>query len=212
MNTVAPAQRGQALVEATLILGLLVGLMWALRATGVWQDETLRAGLAARQAAFAYSRFAPDPGNLDDNAQVNWIRAAHLSEAGQPGGAHRHAGVLRRQWQLGEINVVAAQVTVPLSLTSQADGSRVFKRYTAILRGAGHSGGDAQTQQRVASAALAWQTVANRSSAVGRTVAARLNPLDAAWQRAQPGFDWLSDWTAVVPPVFLSAQGARAWK
>jgi len=206
MSSPLHAQRGQALVEAALVMSVLLGVMLVVHATGVWQDEALRTGLAARQAAFAYTRFAPEPG-YDIAADVNIALAARLTDEAQPGGVHRHAGVLRREWALGEADVTSVQAVVPMSHASHAGARLNFTRHTALLRGAGHSAGDTQVQQRVGQSALGWQTAARQSSSAGQAVAARLAPLDLAWGRAQPTFDWFSDWTARVPSAFLRTGG-----
>jgi len=168
----------------------------------------MRVALAARQAAFAYTRFAPDPGH-DIDAEVRIALASTLSDTAQPGAAHPHAAVLRQEWHLGSADVMAMQAQMPLLQPSQADGALTLARYTAVLRGAGHSAGDAQTQQRAANSALGWQTAARRSTSAGQSVATRLNQVDLAWGRSQPTFDWWRDWTAKVPSEFLRQGGRR---
>jgi len=211
VNHVFHTQRGQALAEAVVIIGVLAGLMWAVRATGAWQDQALRTAMTARQAAFAYTRFAPDPGR-DAETSVSIGHAATLSSGAQTGGTHRHAAVLRREWALGDADVTTARAVAPMSHARQASGSLVLARHTAVLRGAGHAAGDAQTQQRVEGSMLGWQETAGKSISAGQRVAARMNPVDGAWGRAQPIFDWLTEWTATVPPQFLRAGGRWPWK
>jgi len=208
MNGKSCLQGGQALAEAIVMLGVLAALMAAIHATGVWQDEALRTALSARQAAFAYTRFAPDPGYAaDTNVEMAWF--ATLSSAAQPGGAYRHAVVLRQQWRLDEAGVASAQALMPMTHTPAAAGLLNVSRHTAVLRDAGHSSGDAQVQQRVASAMLGWQTAQTRSVSAGQSVASRMNLVDSAWARPLPHFDWLSDWTAMLPPEFLRDSAAQ---
>jgi len=133
-------QNGQALTEATIVLGALAGLLWAVFATGTWQDDALRTGLAARQAAFAYSRLGDDRlGNdrLGDDSPVDSflpdvasgfnggdadilitfaaIAPDGLPDSAQPGGAHAHAATLRRDWRVADAAVMAAQANVAAS-------------------------------------------------------------------------------------------------
>jgi len=214
-------QRGQTLTEAIIAMGALAALWWAMVATGTWQDDSVRTGLAARQAAFAYSRLDagfPTDFSLDADARGNdvdiRIRFAPmlpdgLSADAQPGGTHAQATTLRRDWQAGESAVMAAHADVVAShrgrMGAALDDVPRFTRHTVVLRGAGHAGGDAQTQARMADSGLGWQTSAQASIAVGQTLAARMQPVDAAWVRPALTFEWLQKWTAMVPPQALQA-------
>lgn len=203
-------QQGQALAEAAVMLGSLAALMAAVHAVGTWQDEALRAGLAARQAAFAATRFAPDPARaVEPGAAVLSmdVLPGGLSASAQPGGAHGHSVTLRREWRLADAGVLSAHASLRASHPDQAGDALRFTRHTAVLRDAGHSAGDAQTQQRAAGSALGWGTPARSSTAAGQAVASRMNPVDLGWARPEPEFDWLTRWTGAVPPEYLRRGG-----
>jgi len=216
-TSLAYRQHGQALTEATVVLTALTGLLWTVYATGSWQDESVRAGLAARQAAFAYSRgadVAPD-GSLDANRgdadiHIKFVPMlpAGLPDNAQPGGAHPHAATLRRDWQVVESAVMVAYADVAVSadrggVSAVPGNSRRFMRHTVVLRGAGHASGDAQAQARIADSGLGWQTPVQASMAAGQALAVRMQPVEQAWSRPVPEFDWLQKWMAITSPQVL---------
>jgi len=217
LHTAYCRQRGQALTEAMVVLGALTGLLWAVYASGTWQDDSLRAGLAARQAAFAYNRLDADvPPDFSVYANDDWadsrIRfAAALPEGlpnnAQPGGSHAHAATLRRDWRVAQPVVMAAYVEVATShrerMAAVLGDVQTLTRHTVVLRGAGHAGADAQAHARIAASDLAWQRPAQATRAVGQALAVRMQPVEQAWLRPAPDFDWLQKWTDLVPPQAL---------
>lgn len=73
-------------------------------------------------------------------------------------------------------------------------------RHTAILTGReGHAQGDVHTQARIAAAPRAWAQAAAQSASAGRNVADRVQSVDDPWRRPPPRFDWINDWTGLVP-------------
>jgi len=223
-NALSCRHRGQALTEATIVLGALSGLLWAVYATGTWQDDALRTGLAARQAAFAYSHLGADLSGADfsldaddDNAGIRITLTPMLPDglpdSAQPGGAHAHAATLRRDWNVTESAVMAAHADVAAShrgrmgavLGEMVGDTQTYRRHTVVLRGAAHAGDDAQVHARISDSDLGWQTPAQASIAAGQALAARMQPVDEPWARPQPDFDWLQKWTAAAPPQALQA-------
>jgi len=228
-STPAHRQNGQALTEATIVLGALSGLLWAVYATGIWQDDALRTGLAARQAAFTYSRLGSDfsgsdlsgadfPADYfhdtdDDNAGIRITLTPMLPDglpdSAQPGGAHAYAVTLRRDWHVAESAVMAAHAEVAVSHRGRIGAAlgelQTYTRHTVVLRGAGHAGSDSQVHARIADSDLGWQTPTQASIAAGQALAARMQPVDEPWARPQPDFDWLQKWTEATPPQALQA-------
>lgn len=78
-------------------------------------------------------------------------------------------------------------------------------RAAAILRGSGAAADDADVQRVLANSERAWGSRASASLRAGREVQQRLRGVDAAWQRAQPDWDWLSPWAGQVPQVHLTS-------
>src|SRR5690606_39035 len=118
----------------------------------------------------------------------------------QPGGGHGHAAVLRKQWDVRDAAISAAQATVPGLHLPFATQRLSLRRHTAILAGAGHAADDADVQRRVAQSALAWGNAAGTSVRAGRGGALRIAAVHRAWGRPGPRFDWLQTWAGAVPP------------
>jgi hypothetical protein len=179
-------------------------------ATRRWTDRKGRAMLPADGSGLgAVSAMA-------DDAAATW----------QIGGHHAGARQLRQEWSLDGGMVTARVRTSPVAGTGASSGGSAkpgtdssghagtrwmgditppIHRRIAILAGAGHAGGDAAAQSRMASSPLAWSDDATRSVRAGRAAAAVLQPLDAGWQRPAPDFDWLSAWAGLVPAAALVA-------
>jgi|GEM_PF-935645 len=205
-------QHGQALTEATVALGALAALLWAVYATGVWQDDSLRAGLAARQSAFVASRLgggtdsAFDFNHGDEDIAITFVPVLPegLPDSAQPGGAHAHAATLRRDWGVSESAVMAARAGLVASQRTRMAAAlgdiQSFTRHSVVLSGAGHAGDDAQAHARIAASDLGWQIPAQASMTVAQALDARMQPVDAAWARPALETDWLQKWTDITPP------------
>jgi hypothetical protein len=153
---------------------------------------------------------------------LRFDRHAVLAEQAQAGGDAHDAQVLRRDWRIQDTGIVDSQITVaPLSKLPSRPAALsitglgyfdsqlpVLRRHTAILADAGHASGDTQAQQRVADSGLAWADSANASYAQGNKIADAMISVDAAWDRAQPIFDWLGPWAGHVPDTHLDHSGA----
>jgi hypothetical protein len=147
---------------------------------------------------------------------------AALAAQAQPGGSAQLAQLLRSDWRLEDSGIINAHVSVALPAfqvlaTPAASGSDSIKagisqfdkgypvvsRHTAILAGAGHASSDTDTQIRVSESGLGWSDSAQRSYALGRKIESRMAPVDQAWGRPAPVFDWLLPWAAEVPEFHI---------
>jgi len=217
------SSRGQALAEGVVMLAVMVLLFLA---TGwIWrlQDLGLQTQHAARLAAFDQARrsqhpalsvraayFQPvaqtwnDPSGrawIQDSAkqvQVSLLRLKPLVAEAQPGRAGADETVLRSQWSLADQGVLQAVVSVQPQ-SNLFGPAPVLRRQLHILVDAGAGVSASQTDNRVASSALAWRDAWQTSRAVGKQLAQHLKMVDAGWGRAEAGFDWLSPWSDEVP-------------
>lgn len=144
-------------------------------------------------------------------------RHSILPPEAQAGTTSAHAQALRQGWRLEDAGILDSRITVA-PLFTQASWQKktsaygldyfdkqqlVLQRHTAILTDAGHASDDLAVQQRVAESALAWGNSAQASYTSGAKVAAGMNPVDVAWNRPQPKFDWLEPWSGYVPEWHL---------
>jgi len=140
-------------------------------------------------------------------------RNAVLPRTAQVGAPSTDALLMRQDWGIEDSGVLVATVSVApgVSMAEGKSGSRASRllrfddpyppahRSTAILEGAGHASGDAQAQERVANSLTAWGRATELSQARGREIAQHAAPVDAAWSRPKPSFDWLQPWRGMVP-------------
>lgn len=219
-------QCGQALAEGVLALAALTVLFWAIPVIGRYQDIALQTTHASRHAAFSAAQKGVDDTHLLPAIQQRFFAQPHLrwrDASGRPlldGGinlqlqrtasgsalqpATPEGQTLYRDWRLHDQGVLSARVSTSARDVSRGVfpafvGTLAFTGHTAVLSGAGHAVSDADVQRRVASGDSGWGRAARQSSAAGRAAAQRLRGVDAAWGRAQPSFDWLTPWTALVP-------------
>ena len=149
-----------------------------------------------------------------DRIHVQLDRSKKLAAAMQPGADEIHATRLRQEWQVEDKGVAAVHVTTRPHYTQVDDRSHVamspglsffdqqllnIQRHTAILTGAAHSATDMNAHRRTAESNLAWGEASQASYESGRKVAEIAAPIDAAWKRPAPVFDWLSPWAGALP-------------
>ncbi len=222
--------RGQSTVEALVGMVALASLFMLVPVVGRYQDLALQAQHAASAAAFDAARGAPDAAahavsRTFHDASTRWrdgrgramlptsahVRAGVTQEVDpdarwQLGGSNGQVRTLRRDWQLDRAMVGAQVQVAPLAGTAVGPVAPAIRRYSVVLGHAGHAPDDLGAQSRVAASPTAWSSHAARSTSAARSAAAALSPLDAAWGRPAPQFDWLSPWTGLVPADALRGQ------
>jgi len=218
-------QQGQALIEGMLVL-LLAGLLWVgIVHIGQLQDMAVQAQHASRVAAFAVAhdtlaadtlalrqthfagvahrwrdhsgrRLLPDP---EAHVTLRLMQQAPLPAQAQPGQTDPDAMRLRQQWRLDDTGMVRAAAAISVPVPFQAQPNITIRRHTAILRDVGHSPDADSAQRRVGESQYAWADAARRAQVLGQSVQKRLAPVDAAWHRPSPSYDWLMPWAGQYP-------------
>jgi len=217
-------QQGQALIEGVAALLIMLALWSAIPWLARLQDIALQASHASRYAAFSFTRSADALaggflrqhyfkgashrwsdqrgglllGDPTDNVSLTIMRDSTLPAYAQPGGAGADAQQLRRGWEVEDAGVASMHVAATPRFPDRTP-LVVIQRHTAILAGAGHAAGDTDTQRRVAGSDLGWGNAAQVSVAAGRHIERRMRPVDEAWGRPDPDFDWLEPWSGNVP-------------
>ncbi|MCK9511634.1 MAG: hypothetical protein M0R28_10445 [Pigmentiphaga sp.] len=217
---------GQALLEGLAALSVLVLLFWAVTWLGRGFLAIDRLAHASRHAAFLTAQ-GEDAAERQMWLEEFWLEtparwwrqrrhgveglppAGHwaerrqaLASSAQPGGAHPEAMRLRPQWQLEDegLLIMEAAAAIPGWVSRGATpGSIGLRRHTALASGAGYSHDDAHSTRRLEGGEAAWGAAAARSRDVGRAVAERLEPVDRAWSRPSPRWDWVASWQARRP-------------
>ena len=213
-------QRGQAFLEALLALSGLLLLPLGMAWIGGLQQAALGAGQHSRVLAFGMARGqavelrASGKMAVVSANQVLGAESAPLTTDGQ-------AAVLAADWlqvsdRVFSVLVRASHVSaldgalLRMGL-SGAGGTLVVQRHTSLLIGAGHAGGDQQTQQNITRSHSAWRTAADKSAALARREQSRMEPVDEVWRRGRLSTDWLKPWSDQVPDIRIdhSAQVLR---
>lgn len=216
-------QRGQALVEGLVAMLALIAMAGSIAWLYRLQDIALQASHASRALAFEYAR-NPQAQEVSAVAEHVFHRDQRWND--KQGNSLLRPGSVQRQVLLSNVPMHLSQLpehAVPRAATawqelSQAGGSIAtalvvvspdggsarlkdlkFMRQIAILFDAGHAESHEQTQQRIAQSASLWRSTADVSSALGRKTQMLLKPVDAAWNRPSPDFDWLSSWAGGLP-------------
>ncbi|MGE4337172.1 MAG: hypothetical protein AB7E55_14510 [Pigmentiphaga sp.] len=219
---------GQSLLEGLAALSVLVLLFWAITWLGRGFLVADRLTHASRHAAFLAAQ-GEDAAGRDAWLEQFWLEAPAwwwrqrrhgvnglppagqwaewrwpLTPLAQPGAADFEAVRLRPQWQLEDegLLVLEAATTIPgWAAPGAAPGLIRLRRHTALATGAGYSRDDAHSTQRLEEGEAAWGAAAARSRELGRAVTERLEPVDRAWSRPSPRWDWVASWQARRPAV-----------
>lgn len=229
-------QRGQALAEALVVLGVLAVTWLAVAWLGRLRDLDLQALHASRHHAFMHahqgmthlppaadspflsgagqhwgSRHAP---SLLAGAHVRLYQEGRVSGR-RPGDTFVSGSAVRRELKLGDEAVWVSEVDLSTAGLLQVTGdlrdfdgrSMRLRRHTAILRGDGAASGDTEVQSTLAAASVLWHGTAHRSVQLAGLVDIRMRALDAPWGRADLQTDWLTPWTGRLPARHLRPGG-----
>lgn len=148
---------------------------------------------------------------------VAWQRLAPLADAGQPGGASPSLVDLRRDWHVQDEGRIQTSVRVqfeksmppaetgaqPLGLDMRDARYPTLQRSAYILAGSGHAASDATVQAGVMRSGRAWSSAYGTSRSIGGLAVLQAAPVDMAWNRPMPDFDWLQPWSGRVPDHLL---------
>lgn len=156
-----------------------------------------------------------------DSIHIRMDRDKKLTDYMQPGGSGSNREVLRREWGIEDKGIATIAINTRPQYTQVDDrtnepmsaGLSFFdqqilniRRHTSILTGSAHSPTDLAAHKRSAASALAWREAAEASYDSGKKVADIAGPVDAAWNRPSPVFDWLEPWEGQLPRHHLEAK------
>lgn len=155
-----------------------------------------------------------------DSIYVSLDRDKKLDEHMQPGGKGSNQQTLRREWEIEDKGIATVAIHTKPQYTQVDDKTHGamsaglsfldqqvlnIHRHTSILTGAAHSASDLSAHRRSASSDLAWREAADASYESGKKVAEIAVPIDEAWNRPNPVFDWLTPWEGQLPRHHLEA-------
>lgn len=184
-------QRGQALVEALLMLPLLMLAFLAVAWVGKLQFAAQEMAQASRKAAMSAAAGAPVASRLARAALVGYDRAL-------PGAIASGNARLQAEWFGADLRLVSVTAQARLSGARPWEAAQIQRR-TSVAVGAGHAYGDDDTRRRIGSAPTAWGRAADHSLSLARSVGGLAARVDAPWRRRAISLDWLSPWADVVP-------------
>lgn len=209
MNSLWRRQRGQAIVEALLMLPLLALLSWAVSRIGGLQFTAQEMAQASRKAVMSAAHGQPLR-DLGASARANLSGGSQLLADGAPA----RLASLQDAWfgtglQLLSVEASAARINGQGSGLGSGQALPRIARYTRVASGAGYAHGDADVRRRIGQAPQSWRRAADGSLAQARRLDGLVSRLDGPWGRPRLSSDWLSAWTDVVPPDRLGSRGGR---
>lgn len=200
MNRIRTRQRGQALIEALLMLPLLALLLWAGSWIGGLQFTALEMAQASRKAAMAGALGQPTQNQHAPRGMALSGKSAPL-----PGIASARVSVLQDEWFGVDLRLLSATASTPRHDRDTAAWLHITRR-THVASGAGYAHGDADTQRRIGRAPTPWRKAESASLAEARRLKPVVDRLDGPWRRPGLSLDWLSEWADVVPEDRLASR------
>lgn len=156
-----------------------------------------------------------------DSIYLSLNREQKLGSHMQAGGEGSHQQTLRREWEIEDKGIATIAVHTRPQYTQVDDKTDSamsvglsyleqqvlnIHRHTSILTDAAHSASDLSAHQRSGSSDLAWREATEGSYESGKKVAEIAVSVDAAWERPNPVFDWLSPWEGQLPGHHLEVK------
>jgi len=192
-------QRGQALVEALLMLPLLTMAFLAVAWVGKLQFAAQEMAQASRRAVMASAAGAPLARPIGAGAQSGRSQS-------MPGAAASGNAGLQAEWFGADLQLLAVTAGTALSGSALWNAARIARR-TSVAAGAGYAHGDDDAQRRIGAAPTAWRRAADRSLPLARSIGGGVGRVDAPWGRPAITTDWLSSWADLVPADRLGKRG-----
>lgn len=193
MTHVDVGQKGQAVIEALLMLPLLALLLWAVAGIGKLQLAAQQATQASRKAVMAGALGQPlatlrAPAGMDLSSDAN----------GLSGVATPRAAALQDEWFGAALTMLSVEVRSQ-PLVSDPSAWPLVARRISVATGAGYAPGDADAQRRVGQSRTGWRQAAQDSLSAASSMRRPVDRVDGAWGRPGLSLDWLSAWADVVP-------------
>lgn len=183
MRRHAYGQRGQAMVEALLMLPVLVLVFLGVAWMGKAQYTALALMQASRQTAMSVALGLPV-------APAEGIRIQQAADIGDGG--------WRAGWWGGDARRVWATSQAWVSGTAVWGGFQLARR-VGVAAGAGNARDDEDAQRRIGLSTTGWGRVAAGSASLAQMLAPVVEAVDRPWRRPSPSRDWLSAWGDVLP-------------
>lgn len=157
----------------------------------------------------------------NDGIHISLDRSKKLTDSMQPGGQGLNQLTLRREWEIEDKGIASVHVNTRPQYTriddrtheAMSPGLSFFdqqvlniQRHTSILTDTAHSSSDVAAHERTSHSHLAWKEAASASYESGQKVAEIAAPVDSAWKRPDPVFDWLRPWAGQLPGHHLERQ------
>ncbi len=193
MNRIAARQRGQAVVEALLMLPLLVLLLCAVPWIGGLQFAAQEMAQASRKAAMAGALGRP----LQDLRAVTDMNLSGGADL-LPGVVPPQVAALQDEWFGAGLKLLSVTASTGRRDRDAPAWLRISRR-THVASGAGYAHGDADTRRRIGKAPVAWRNAESASLVQARRLKPVIERLDAPWKRPGLSLDWLSAWADLVP-------------
>ncbi len=200
MSGVALRQKGQAVVEALLMLPLLVLLLCAVPWIGGLQFAAQEMAQASRKTAMAGALGRP----LQDLRATSNMKLSGGAEL-LPGVAAPRISALQNEWFGAGLSLLSVTASTERRDRDAPAWLRVARR-THVASGAGYAHGDADTQRRIGNAPTSWRSVESASLSQARRMKPVIDRMDGPWGRPGLSLDWLSAWADVVPADRLAGR------
>jgi hypothetical protein len=203
-------QRGQAVVEAMLMMPLMGVLIWAVSWVGGLQFSAQQMSQASRKAAMAGAMGQPlSPRDAMKAIGLN-RRVEALTDV-----AAQHVALLQDEWFGGELQLLSVHAHANPNPNPRAPHlvsafAAPITRYTRVAVGAGYAHGDKDARHRIANAPTAWRQAERLSVAQARRFESLVARMDGPWGRPSMQTDWLSAWADVVPGDRLNQKRGQA--
>lgn len=198
-------QRGQALVEFVVIIPALLLLMISAHWLLSLQHQKSTLQTQAANTAWLLSRLASTDANQQSITQRFYALKANsvglsLSSLGlktlDP--TELIAPRLSRELDLKNEGLMqkASYSTLASSLEVKA---LKLQQSHVVLAGAGHAVSPQWVRRRIENSAVLWASAQRNSRYLGEHITRYSAPVDSAWRRPTPSFDWLKRWEKSVP-------------
>jgi hypothetical protein len=221
-------QRGQAIVEALLMMPLMGVLIWAVSWVGSLQLSAQQMSQASRKAAMAAAMGQP-------SIPRDEMTSIALNREVEPltGVAEQHVAHLQDEWFGVGLQLLSVHAKAQAHAKSHAKARAMahaksrakphplanslvsamtapITRYTRVAVGAGYAHGDKDATHRIAHASTAWRKAERVSVVQARRAESLVSRVDGPWDRPTLQTDWLSAWADVVPTDRLKQQRGQA--
>lgn len=201
MTTQHVRQRGQAVIEALLMLPLMALLLWATSGIGSLQFSAQQTTQVGRTAAMSAARGQPLP-SLRAPAGMDLSGAVQTLSGTTP----PQMAALQGEWLGGAMTLLSVEARAQPKRMDPLIGLSISRRLS-VASGAGYAHGDADAQRRVGASSTGWLQAGQTSLSEAARMQRPVERTDGPWGRPKLSLDWLSHWADVVPADRLAKRG-----